>query len=213
MKHKPSVVIALVLAAVALWPAAAPASFAPRVSLNISPATPRATPTIDATLIEAVGDTPPRRFTLSFPRGFALKHPSGVETCSSRQRRAKKCHRASEIGSVSAVTPAGVRLHGTVNMARKGRSREIAVLLRGVGSIPDTGFVGYARVSPLGSPQLTLDRLPNMALSSLTVRLTGGKRGLVATPRGCGAKTVQGLLTSQLGELAVGLSPVQIAGC
>jgi hypothetical protein len=212
MKHRPSVV-ALALAVALGCPAAAQASFAPRLSLNISPATPKATPTIDATLIEPAGDTPPRRFTLSFPRGFALKHPSGVETCAARQLRAHRCRPASEIGSVAAVTPDGVRLRGTVNMARKGRQREIAVLLRGVGVIPDTGFVGYARVGPSGGPQVTLDGLPNMALGSLTLRLTGGKRGLVSTPRGCGASIVQGLLTSQLGELAVGQSAVQIAGC
>jgi hypothetical protein len=213
MKHKPSVVVALVLAAVAAWPAASQASFAPRVLVNIDPAAPHAAPAIDATVIEPSGDTPPRRFTLAFPSGFALKHPSGVETCTSRQRRKQHCRRASEIGSVSAVTPAGVRLRGTVNMARRGRQREIAVLLRGGPGIPDQGFVGYARLGPSGGPQVTLDRLPNMALSSLTVRLTGGTRGLVSTPRGCGASTVQGLLTSQLGEMAVGLSAVQIAGC
>ena len=213
MKCKPSALVVTALAALAVCPVAAHASFAPRVSLNIDPATPHARPAISATVTESAGDTPPRRFTLSFPRGFALKHPSGVETCTVRQRRAGHCRRASEIGSVAALTPAGAHLRGTVNLARHGKRREIAVLLRGTDGMPDMGFVGYSRVSAAGVSQLTLDGLPNVPLTSLTVRLTGGTRGLVMTPRGCGSSTVQGLLTSQLGELAVGLTPVQIAGC
>ena len=212
MKGKPSLVV-LALTAVAVFPAAAHASFAPRVSVNIDPATPHARPAIEATVSEAAGDTPPKRFTLSFPRGFRLQHPAGVKTCSAALRRSKRCARSSEIGSVAAVAPTGERLRGTVNLARRGRSREIAVLLKGVAGMPEMSFVGYSRVSPTGASQLTLDQLPNVALSSLTVRLTGGTRGMVTTPRGCGSSMVQGLLTSQLGELAVGLSPVKIAGC
>jgi hypothetical protein len=212
MKRKPSLVV-LALLAVAVFPAAAHASFAPRVSVNIDPATPHARPAVEATVTEAAGDTPPKRFTLSFPRGYKLQHPSGVKTCSAALRRSNRCSRASEIGSVAAVATTGERLRGTVNLARRGKSREIAVLLKGIAGMPEMSFVGYSRVSPTGASQLTLDQLPNVALSSLTVRLTGGTRGMVTTPRGCGSSMVQGLLTSQLGELAVGLSPVEIAGC
>jgi hypothetical protein len=212
MKRKPSLVVAA-LAAAAVFPAAAHASFAPRVSVNIDPATPHARPAIEATVTEAAGDTPPKRFTLAFPSGFALKHPSGVKTCAAAKRRSGRCSRASEIGSVSAVLPSGERLRGTINLARRGKQREIAVLLRGKAGMPQMGFVGYSKVSPTGASQLTLDQLPNVALSSLTVRLTGGTRGMVTTPKACGSSMVQGLLTSQLGEFAVGLSPVQIAGC
>jgi hypothetical protein len=213
MKRKPSALVVVALALAAACPAAAHASFAPRLSLSIDPATPHARPAIEATVMESAGDTPPRRFTLAFPTGFALKHPSGVQTCSASLRRASRCSRASEIGSVAAVMPSGERLRGTVNLARRGKRREIAVLLRGRAGLPQMGFVGYSKVSPTGASQLTLDQLPNVALASLTVRLTGGTRGMVTTPGGCGSQTVQGLLTSQLGELAVGLSPVQIAGC
>jgi hypothetical protein len=196
MKRKPSLVV-LALTAAAVYPAAAHASFAPRVSVNIDPATPHARPAIEATLTETAGDTPPKRFTLSFPSGFTLKHPSGVQTCAAAKRRAGRCSRASEIGSVAALLPTGARLRGTVN--RDG--------------MPQMGFVGYSKVSPTGASQLTLDQLPNVPMSSLTVRLTGGTRGMVTTPRACGSSMLQGLFTSQLGELAVGLSPVQIAGC
>jgi hypothetical protein len=213
MKRKPSALVVVALAALAGSPAAAHASFAPRVSVNIDPATPHARPAIETTVTEAAGDTPPKRFTLSFPRGFTLKHPSGVETCAASKRRSGRCSRASEIGSVAAVLPTGEHLRGTVNLARRGKQREIAVLLRGKAGMPQMGFVGYSKVSPLGASQLTLDQLPNVPLSSLTVRLTGGTRGMVTTPKACGGSMVQGLLTSQLGELAVGLSPVQIAGC
>jgi hypothetical protein len=212
MKRKPSLVV-LALTAAAVYPAAAHASFAPRVSVNIDPATPHARPAIEATLTETAGDTPPKRFTLSFPSGFTLKHPSGVQTCAAAKRRAGRCSRASEIGSVAALLPTGARLRGTVNLARRGKQREIAVLLRGRDGMPQMGFVGYSKVSPTGASQLTLDQLPNVPMSSLTVRLTGGTRGMVTTPRACGSSMLQGLFTSQLGELAVGLSPVQIAGC
>jgi hypothetical protein len=191
---KPS---AFLVAVIALLTCAsvAQASFAPRVSLSVDPATPAARPAIDATVFETVGDTPPKRFTLAFPAGFALQHPSGVKACKPRQRRANRCRQSSEIGSLEAVTPTGIHL----------KSRAAGV--------PALGFVGYARLSPSGNPQVTLDGLPNLPLISLTVRLTGGKRGLLSTPKGCGAQVVQGLLTSQLGEMAVGLSAVQIAGC
>jgi hypothetical protein len=213
MKHKPSAVLVAVVALLAAWPAFAQASFTPRLALAVDPATPHAAPAIEATVISATGDTPARRFTLSFPRGFALRHPSGVETCSTRQRRARRCHAASEIGSVVALTTSGARLRGTVNLAKHGRQREIVALVHGAAGIPDLTFTGYARLGPTGGPQVTLDGLPNLPLTSLTIRLTGGKRGLVRAPASCGAEMVQGLLTSQLGEMAIGLSPVNIAGC
>ena len=108
MKRSPSALV-VALAAVAAFPAAAHASFAPRVSVNIDPATPHARPAIEATLTETAGDTPPKRFTLSFPRGFTLKHPAGVQTCAAAKRRAGRCSRASEIGSVAALLPTGER--------------------------------------------------------------------------------------------------------
>jgi hypothetical protein len=210
---KPSAFLVAVIALLACA-SVAQASFAPRVSLSVDPATPAARPAIDATVFETVGDTPPKRFTLAFPAGFALQHPSGVKACKPRQRRANRCRQSSEIGSLEAVTPTGIHLRGTVNLARHGRQRQIIGVVKSrAAGVPALGFVGYARLSPSGNPQVTLDGLPNLPLISLTVRLTGGKRGLLSTPKGCGAQVVQGLLTSQLGEMAVGLSAVQIAGC
>jgi hypothetical protein len=213
MKPRPSIVIVALVGALALFPTAARAAFAPRLALSVDPATPHAMPSIDATVLENAGDTPPKRFTLSFPKGFSLRHPSGVKTCSARQRRAQRCLRASEIGSIMAMTPTGVRLRGTVNLAQHGRQRQIVAMVHSAAGIPDFSFVGYTKVGPTGGSQVTLDGLPNLPLASLTVRLTGGTRGLVRTPAGCGDNMVQGMLTSQLGELAVGLSPVSIAGC
>jgi len=214
MKHKPSVLIVALTSVLLAFPAIAQAAFAPRVSVSVDPATPAARPAIEATVFETSGDTPPKRFTLAFPAGFALKHPSGVKACKPRQRRAGRCRRSSEIGSLEAVTVSGVRLRGTVNLARHGRRRQIIGVVKGrAAGLPNLSFVGYARLGPAGSPQVTLDGLPNVPLVSLTVRLTGGRRGLLSTPKGCGTQTVQGLLTSQLGELAIGLSAVQIAGC
>jgi hypothetical protein len=207
MKFKPSAFLAAVAVAL-LAPTVAHASFAPRLSLRVDPATPRAVPAVEATLLESAGDTPPRRFTLSFPAGFGLKHPHGVQTCSARQKRARACRRASEIGSVELVTASGARLRGTLNLARQGSQRAIVALVRG-----GISFTGHARLGPDGGPQVTLDGLPNLALASLTVRFTGGGRGLVQAPGRCGAQTVAGLFTSQLGELAIGLGAVQIAGC
>jgi hypothetical protein len=208
--------LAPALLAVAALLAAAPAvdaAFAPRLSLMLDPASPHTAPAITATLTQPAGDTPARRFTLSFPAGFALQHPRGVETCSARLRRAHHCGRASEIGSLEAIAASGVRLRGTVNLARVGRARQIVALVRGAAGIPSQSFTGHARMGPSGAPQLTLDGLPSLPLASLTIRLTGGPRGMLLTPRGCGPATVQGLLTSQLGELAIGLAAVQIAGC
>jgi hypothetical protein len=48
--------------------------------VSVDPATPHAVPAVEATLLESPGDTPPRRFTLSFPAGFGLKHPHGVQS-------------------------------------------------------------------------------------------------------------------------------------
>jgi hypothetical protein len=192
---------------------AADAAFAPRLSLMLDPASPHAAPAITATLTQLAGDTPARRFTLAFPAGFTLQHPSGVETCSARLRRARRCGRPSEIGSLEAVAASGVRLRGSVNLARVGRARQIVALVRGAAGIPSQSFTGHARMGPSGGPQLTLDGLPSLPLVSLTIRLTGGPRGMLRTPGSCGANTVQGLLTSQLGELAIGLAEVQIVGC
>lgn len=212
MKPRPSILIVALIGVLALFPTAARAAFAPRLALSVDPATPHAMPAIGATVLENAGDTPPKRFTLSFPKAFSLRHPSGVKTCTARQRRARRCLRASEIGSIMAVTPTGVRLRGSVNLAQHGRQRQIVAMVHSAAGIPDFSFVGYTKVGPTGT-QVTLDGLPNLPLASLTVRLTGGTRGLIRTPRSCGDQLVEGLLTSQLGEMAVGLSPVSIAGC
>ena len=151
MKPRPSILIVALIGVLALFPTAARAAFAPRLALSVDPATPHAMPAIGATVLENAGDTPPKRFTLSFPKGFALRHPSGVKTCTARQRRAQRCLRASEIGSIMAVTPTGVRLRGSVNLAQHGRQRQIVAMVHSAAGIPDFSFVGYTKVGPTGN--------------------------------------------------------------
>jgi hypothetical protein len=63
------------------------------------------------------------------------------------------------------------------------------------------------------SLDVSLDGLPTLALSSLTVVLDGGDKGLVRTAPDCGMWIVNGNFTSWLGDFAIAQAPLAVNRC
>jgi len=192
---------------------AAQAAFAPDLKLTLDPPNASATPALTATVLQDASETPARRLTLLFPAGFALQAPLGVDTCSSAGQAAADCPRSSEIGSLEAALADGGKLAGTVHLAQASSGTGLLVILRGSGELAGQTFPGVAAQRANGAVAVTLDNLPSRLSRSLTLRLIGGSRGLLRTPSTCGRQVVEARMTSHSGELAIGQSAVELAGC
>src|SRR4051794_16049601 len=92
----PGLALCLFLAA----PSAAQAAFAPRVQVMLDPSRVGTAPVITAQVSYDPGDPPAARLTLLFPPAFSLQAPEAAA--------------GSELGSLEAVTPAGVHANGTI---------------------------------------------------------------------------------------------------
>jgi hypothetical protein len=193
---------------------AAQAAFAPGLRLTLDPPRAGVAPSVTATVLQNAGDSAARRFSILFPQGFAIKAPAGVSACDARAQAAAACDRSSEIGSLEAVlADSGGKLAGTVHLAEAQTGVGLLVILRGSGELAGQTIPGSAGPRPSGQAAITLDGLPNRTLTSMTLRLIGGDRGLLRSAPSCGRQVIEGRLTSHLGELAIGQSAVELTGC
>jgi hypothetical protein len=207
--------IATLLAAAGVLAAAtvAQAAFAPGLRLTLDPPRAGDAPSLTATVLQNAGDTAAKRFTILFPRGFAIKAPVGVTACDTAAQARADCPRSSEIGSLEATLADGGKLAGTVHLAEAQSGTGLLVILRGSGELAGQTIPGNAGPRPNGQAAITFDGLPNRTLTTMTVRLIGGDRGLLRAPFACGKQLIEGRLTSHAGELAIGQSAVELTGC
>jgi hypothetical protein len=205
----PGLALCLALAA----PSAAQAAFAPRVQVTLDPSTAGTAPVVTAFVSVDPGDTPASRVTLLFPPSFSLQAPEGAAVCAAEVAAVRACARESEIGSLEAVTAGGEHATGTVHRVSAAAGVGLLAIMRGGGPLAGVAFAGNASTRPTGSQAITFEGLPALPLASLSLRLTGGDRGLIRTPGACGPHTVEARLTSHAGELAIAQAAVQIDGC
>lgn len=202
----------LIAAGACLLAAAAPAhaDFAPTLGVGVEPPTAATAAALTATVSQPPRDTAIKRFTLTLPTGFKALEAPDAPVCPLASIRVGICPAASRIGSVDGLIGAALGFSGTIHKASPTR---FVVLVSGLGGALSQVVAGSLSKRDDGSLDLTLDQLPALAVSSLTLRFDGGGRSLVETPADCGSYAVDGKFTSHHDEFALARGIVEITGC
>ena len=176
--------------------------FTPSVSAALE-TTQRVVPsgaTVGLTLPE--GQAHVRRAEIALPVGTTLSPgvASGLETCSDAQFAATACPAASQIGTVSFVTPLLGQLGGNVYFAL-GSPYRLFVVVQGGGVL--VKLAGDVRLdAATGQVTTVFDNLPQVPFTSFALTFKGGPHAVLANPPACGTKTLSAALTPWSGTPA-----------
>jgi len=202
------------LVALALVPASAQAAYAPKLSVQIDPTTPRAAPAVTSTITQASGETASKTVKVAFPKGFSPPTTAvQLQTCTADQEANRACPPETKMGDAQADASPGGHFTGTVNYGGfvNGKTKLIVFLSDGI-SLFDQTIEGFVEITPNGFVT-TFDNLPNVLTTSFVLKLDGAPRSLLTNPATCGDYTFSADFTSQKGEKASSSSPVQITDC
>ena len=201
---------ALGLAALAAtaWPAAAGAAYSPRLEARVDPPSPNAPAALTLILRQAQGESPNRTEVVRFPPEFRFNPGFAVQGCRSADEDRDQCPESSRIGTASAETELGP-FSGPVYLTEDFRT---IIYLRGFGGL-ESKVESRMRVTADGSVETVIDDLPPVRMTFAEVRLEGGERSLILTPRRCGSYPIRGRFTSHEGEVAESETAIEIAGC
>jgi len=157
--------------------------FAPAVALRLGPRRELRRgghPTLTIALRSQLGQATVRTATVELPRVLLLDPPLGITVCTELQARDGRCPPASVVGSARLRTPLLPHaLVGTVNVVqpRGGVQPELWTTVRGMGV--RLSLRATASAPAHGPISTRFVDLPDMPLSSLSLRLTGGRNGLL----------------------------------
>ena len=197
-----------------LAPATAHAAYAPKLAVQIDPATPRSAPAVTSTITQASGETASKTVRVVFPKGFSPPTTAvELQSCTADQEANRACPPESRMGAAEADASPGGHFTGTVNYGgfANGKTKLIVFLSNGI-SLFDQTIEGFVEITPDGFVT-TFDNLPNVLTTSFVLKLDGAPRSLLTNPAACGEYTFAADFTSQQGEKATSSSPVEITGC
>jgi hypothetical protein len=200
-------------------PAAATAAYAPGLDVKLDPAAPASAAAITSTVTQTSSETASKTVKVSFPTGFETNPNQTVTPCTDAQEAAESCPEASRIGTANAdaalvpPVPATVHLLGNVYVNIGANIRILVYLKDPNGLIPPQKVVGQLQLRPDGGFDAVFDNLPNTLTTSFQLKLEGGGKSALLTPRVCGPLTFEGTFTSQNGETAKSTSTVQMTDC
>jgi hypothetical protein len=202
---------AAALAAVAALacPAGAQGAYAPKLEVQVDPATPNAPAALVTTLTQAPGESANRAEAIRFPKEFRFNPGFAVVGCRRHEEDASACPESSRIGTSSAQTEFGA-FSGPVYLTDDFR---FLIFLRGFAGLLQSKIVGVVRVTDDGSVETVLEDLPAVRSTFAQVRMEAGPKSLILTPRRCGAYPVRGRFVSHGGELATSDAVIDVAGC
>jgi hypothetical protein len=139
-----------------------------------------------------------RRVDIALPAGMALSPggAAGLSSCGDAQfglgnEEAVECPAASRLGTVE-LRAAQLRspMPGTIYLGEPTASERFRLLIVGRGSGTQLKLAGALRTdSRTGQMTAVLDRLPQLPLGAMTMRLDGGPGALLASPLRCGPAT------------------------
>ena len=142
-------------------------------------------PTVTIALSSRLGQATMRAATLQLPRALTLDPPLGMTVCTQLQARDGRCPQASAVGAARVRTPLLAHtLAGTVNVVqpRSGTQPELWTTVRAMGIRLTLRATTSA---PAHGPITTrFVDLPDVPLTSLRLRLDGGRDGLVRVASG-----------------------------
>ncbi len=163
-----------------------------------------------------------KRATVTLPQGWSVSPSSadGLVGCSDAQSRVgtllgANCPQASKIGTVEATTPLlDETLSGGVYVGTQesddptsGKMFRMFIALNSEERGVRVKLPGQIRLNPNGGPDAgrivtTFDNNPQVPVSKISLKLRSGPRAPLATPLGCGTKSVTAELESWSGAIA-----------
>jgi hypothetical protein len=193
-------------------PASAQAVYAPRLDVTIDPSAVSTPTALTATVTQAPGEDASRAIAAQIPAGFGLAgFPAAA--CDPGQEAARSCPEASRIGNAEVASSAGQYSGGVYFGGLSSGRAKLVVLLSNGGLFPAPITIeGFVEARPDGL-LATFDNLPNVPVTSLTLRFDGAPRALLSTPAACGHYPFVGRFTSQAGAQTESRSSVTVDGC
>jgi hypothetical protein len=143
-----------------------------------------------------------RRAEMVLPVGTTLSPgvASGLEACTEQQFGGAGCPAASQVGTVSFVTPLLGTLGGEVYFGL-GAPYRLYIVVAGGGVL--VKLAGDVRLDPAtGQITTVFDGLPQVPFTSFALSFQGGAHAVLANPATCGAKTLTAVLTPWSGTAA-----------
>jgi hypothetical protein len=203
-------IVVLAALALALLPASATAVYAPRMTVDLDPATAGQPAAFSGTVTQAPGESASRRIVFAFPPGFAASPAAAVQPCPVEAENAGTCPPESRVGELQ-VRTALAPITGVVHLSTAAQNLRLLVTLRT--GIYEQRLAGNVVPRADGGFDIDFDNLPSAPLAAFALKLDGGDRALVRTPRRCGTFALGGSFTSQFGERGTAEAPVEIGGC
>src|SRR3954447_980083 len=113
--------------------APAPASYAPKLSLKVTPSAPAQPAAFSSTVTQAASETPTRTAAVTIPPEMTLNASSTATECTAAQESARACPESSRLGHANAaamVVGLNVPLAGTVHLgAPRASDRALHVIV------------------------------------------------------------------------------------
>jgi len=157
--------------------------FAPKLSLKLTGGTKRAGhPALKGTLKARPGDANISRLVVALPHSEFLDQSHIGTVCTRVQFAAKACPAASIYGKASATTPLlDQPLSGPVYLRSSSNLLpDLVVALKGPPSQPiEVVVAGKVDTGPSGGIRTSFETVPDARVSSFTLSMAGGKKGLL----------------------------------
>jgi hypothetical protein len=157
--------------------------FAPKLSLKLTGGTKRAGhPALKGTLKARAGDANISRLVVALPHSEFLDQSHIQTVCTRVQFAAKSCPAASIYGHASATTPLlDSPLSGPVYLRSSSNLLpDLVIALKGPPSQPiEVVVAGKVDTGPSGGIRTSFETVPDAQVSSFTLSMAGGKRGLL----------------------------------
>ncbi len=183
--------------------------FAPAIDMELSTAAPKARPAITARVTQKSGESAIKSIQVVFPTGFEYNEQFGPPRCNAPQEADEACPPSSKLGTVSGVSPlatAGGDVFVTTDL-------RLVSFVSALGGLVSFKVVGDITIDPSGGFAVTFSGTPNLALTSLELKLQGDALGLVKNPATCGEFSFTDHFVSYDGDETTANPSVAITGC
>lgn len=183
--------------------------FAPAIAIELSTPAPKAVPAITARVTQKSGESALKDVEVVFPTGFQYNEQFGPPRCNAPQEKDEACPEGSKLGTVSGVSAlasAGGDVYVTTDL-------RLISFVEALGGIVKFKVVGTITIDESGGFAVTFSGTPNLALTSLELKLKGDALGLVKNPATCGDFRFTARFESYDGDTTTGNPIVPITGC
>lgn len=192
--------------------------YAPNLAMSLDPPTPGAVPAITSTVSQAGGEQNTDSVSVKFPKGYKLNAQTGAGQCTDDQFASSSCPAESKIGTATAASPLlpidSPPLTGDVFLGQTDLAAgNVKLMMKLVNDFLPSGIdvTGTSQLNVDGNLQANFTDVPDLPISSFTLALEGGDKGLVRNPTGCGTRTGEATFTSHQGKQVVTLPELAIA--